>query len=216
MPLKAACFCRYQCNCSIVWRPCDHDAHKFIQAIKGSQLNGWAWIPVGRVSKRLSNQNLPSAVEWFAEFAVAYLARQKIKAPFSLVPIPNSACVSLSARPSAGKLARAIRDRLGEKAGVLDCLRWKRNLGSASKEGGPREPKVLHDNLVVLGKPRKGTTACLIDDVMTSGGHLRACAARLRAQGVEVALAVCVGRTVYDQERDAFDIMEETLEDFNP
>jgi orotate phosphoribosyltransferase len=56
----------------------------------------------------------------------------------------------------------------------------------------------------------------LVDDVVTSGGHLRACAAKLTVDGAGVPLAVCAGRTLYDQEKDAFEIVEESLKDYEP
>jgi orotate phosphoribosyltransferase len=89
-------------------------------------------------------------------------------------------------------------------------------LGSASKQGGPRDSATLYANLTFVEELRKGTTVVLVDDVMTSGGHLKACAAKIRSKGADVVLAICGGRTLYDQDKKAFDIVEEMLVDHKP
>lgn len=103
---------------------------------------------------------------------------------------------------------------------MVDCPRWKRNLGSASKEAGPRDPGTLYNNIAVLKDflrdVDKNTPVLLVDDITTSGGHLRASAAKLREAGLNVTGALCGGRTLYDQEQRAFSIVEEMLDDFVP
>jgi hypothetical protein len=214
MSLQVACFCRYLAARNALWRSEDFDSYKFIQALKGKELNGWCYVPVNSVKKRLSNQNLASAIDWFSIFAVNYLAKKRIVGPVFVVPIPNSSCTaSSSAKPFTRKLASAIRERLGDQGTLLDCLRWKKNLGSASKEGGPRDVETLYGNLVLTANANEEMAIVLVDDVMTSGGHLKACAAKLRAEGAKVRIAVCAGRTTYDQGKPAFCIVEETLDD---
>jgi hypothetical protein len=151
MALRVVSFCRYLCNRSVVWRQCDWNAYKFVHAIKGDQLNGYAYVPVRNLQRRLSNQNLASAIEWFAGFAAERILQENIRGLITLIPVPNSGCTSSSsAKPSTRKLARAICEQLGDKAIVLDCLRWKKDLGSASKQGGPREAAILYSNLETL------------------------------------------------------------------
>jgi hypothetical protein len=216
MPLPVVCYCRYLANRSIFWRPEDFDSYKFVHALKGHQLNKHCFVPVRGTQRKLSNENLEDAVEWFGIFGADRLAKTNIIGNIAVVPIPSSGCtVSSSVRPPARKLARAVCDSF-QGARLFDCLRWKQNLGSASKEGGPRDASVLYDNLRLMAKPPAGSRVVLIDDVLTSGGHLRACAARLKIGGAHVDLAICGGRTLYHQERRAFDIVEETLDDYDP
>ncbi len=217
MPVTVVCFCRYFAARHTKWRPEDFDAYKFVHALKGKDLNGYGYVPVAGVKKRLSNLNVSSAIDWFAIFVANYLTRKKIKGPFAVVPIPNSSCtVSSSVRPHTRKLAKAICETLGDESEVVDCLRWKKNLGSASAEGGPRDAEVLYGNLVLSAKSDELPTVILVDDVMTSGGHLKASAAKLRKAGANVVIAVCGGRTTYDQDKGAFDIVEEMLTDYTP
>jgi hypothetical protein len=151
MSLIVSSLCRYFANRGLQWRQDDFDAYMWVQAIKGNQLKGYAHVPVQGVRKRLNNQNLASAIDWFGTMAVQELARRKLAEPFLLIPVPNSGCVVDSSNPPrTRKLARAIVDELKDDSLVVDCLRWKENLGSASHGGGPRSPKILYNNLVVL------------------------------------------------------------------
>lgn len=215
MPLKVVCFCSYFAARHTAWRGEDWNSYKFIQALKGRTLNGYAHVPVNGLLRRLSNQNLNSAIDWFAQFAAGQLDSLAIEEPFALIPIPNSNCTSSASRPTTLKLARAIQARLGKRVQVIDCLRWKRNLGSASKEGGPRDPATLYTNLVITERLPAGVNIVLVDDVLTSGGHLVACAARLRKVRSNVVIAVCGGRTTYSQDRPAFEVVEEELPDYD-
>lgn len=62
----------------------------------------------------------------------------------------------------------------------------------------------------------EGDRVALVDDVLVLGGHLRACAAKLRAGGADVVLALCAGRADQMQATDPFAVRCETLDDFAP
>lgn len=231
MALKAVSLCGYLCNVSIPWRKGaggDHDAHDFIKALKDKHFNGYAQVPVCGGLHRLTDDNASEAVQWFGKMAVAYLLEKKIKGPFVIIPVPNSSSlVDSTAKPRTRKLARAIAEQLAKGDHiVLDCLRFRKNQGSANSEGGPREAARIYKNLTTLRgdiaefqrrvEDRENYYVLLVDDVITSGGHLRACAARLKKIGLEVDLIICGGKTVYDQSRGAFEIHEEELDEYEP
>ncbi len=192
-----------------------------MQALKNRALNKHAYVPVRGTNKYLSNANLGDAAKWLGVFVADYLKKRKVTGPFLVVPVPNSDCVASSnTKPRTRKLAKAICDTLADGSAVPDCLRWKKNLGSASDHGGPRETEIPYGNLAVLRDLLKDAddhfSVLLVDDVTTSGGHLRACAARLESKGLSVDIIVCGGKTVYDQNNEAFHTYEYTLEEYEP
>ncbi len=103
---------------------------------------------------------------------------------------------------------------------MLDCLRWKKNLGSARKLQGSRDPRILFANAVLLDEHIKGVSKkaklLLVDDVTTSGGHLRACVAKLKTKGWNIELTLSGGKTIYDQNQPGFHVFEYTLENYEP
>jgi len=223
MPLAVTCFCGYFCNQSIRWRPEDFDSYKWVQALKGRSLNMHAFVPVRGENKRLSNSNLDDAIKWFGVYVADYLKKHKIVGPFLVVPVPNSDSLATSTtKPRTRKLAKAVCDELDDGSTTVDCLRCRRNLGSASKEGGPREAEIIYRNLTVLKdvlraalkSANEGTKVILVDDVTTSGGHLRACAAKLDSEGLTVNYVMCGGKTVYDQDNKAFYTYEYKLDEY--
>ncbi len=91
---------------------------------------------------------------------------------------------------------------------------------TAHQAGGTRDPQELYGRLrLALGKlPPEIGSVILVDDVLASGGHLRAAAAFLADCGAEVVAAVCAGRV--DDSRDGqlepFSMHQDALPDFVP
>ena len=217
MPLEVISFCSYlKTDDYSVWRPQDHNATKFVKALKGEQLNGYAYVPVLGVQCHLSNANLDDSIEWFGHMAAHYMQQNGLEPPFVLVPIPNSSAVSKSPKPRTLKLAKAIAARLGNETKVADCLRWKKAIGSARKGGGTRNARILHENLVLIEELDEELPHIMIDDALSSGGHLQACAAKLQSEGATVTKAFCGGDTVHEPPQDAFAIFRRELDDYEP
>jgi predicted amidophosphoribosyltransferase len=204
------------------WRPEDYDASKFIKAIKGDSLNKYAQVPVRGVRLRLENSNRADAVGWFAQMAADYLTkdfRLNPEASFGLVPVPSSDAVNKAtfsrfpARDLANALAKELQQAGIKRVGLADVLRWTQKLPSARKAGGSRDAGVLLPKLVLTQKLTGFDFYIMVDDVLTSGGHLQACAALVRKNGGQLAGAVCAGRTRQIAVDDPFKPATEELED---
>jgi glutamine phosphoribosylpyrophosphate amidotransferase len=80
---------------------------------------------------------------------------------------------------------------------------------------GTRDAACLYDRLCLAGSVT-GERVVLVDDVLASGAHLRACATKLRAGTAHAILALCAGRADQIQAPDPFAVRCETLNDFEP
>jgi predicted amidophosphoribosyltransferase len=192
----------------------DHNALKFVKAVKGKTFLGYADVPVSGQTKRLNPSNSEEAVEWFGELAAAEISKLKLPGPVILVPVPNSSCTEKNGKePRTALLARAIAGKL-KNAAVWDGLRWTKEMTPTHK-GGTRDPQKLYDNLAVANPLPKGTLV-LVDDVYTKGGHMQAAVARLSEKKAQCSLAVCAGRTVLEAEKKPFAVLKVELEKFTP
>lgn len=196
------------------------DAFKFVKAIKREPFGGWANVPMGGGVRRLDAQNAADATEWFGEWAAEQISSIARMRPVVLVPVPGSKSVDPSDRTfTAYRLADAIvRHCGGADVVVADVLRFAQPMASAHLEGGTRSARLLFRGLrMVSALPFPPRQAILVDDVLTSGGHLRACAAKLVEAGYVVggAGAICAGRTVHDPVERVW-LVDEELEVFDP
>ncbi len=214
--MRVVCFCTYLTDIVSAWRPDDHNAHDFIFAIKGRDFKGYALIPFGGQPQRIDNSNRDRVVEWFGAMAAEYLRTTETEGPISLVPIPGSKCDRQSlGTPRTAALANAISGAFGPGARVCDMLRWKAALASANEQGGSRDPKFLLANLVRTGPVPSGRLI-LVDDVLTSGGHLQAAEALIHAAGHQVEVALCAGRADAVQPANPFAIRVEEIAEYRP
>lgn len=215
MPLRAVC-----CFSHLT----DRDAYsidphfcvkKFVDALKGRTIKKWASIPVGKGPKRLLEQaNAKDAVDWFGEMAADILRNEAIRGRPVLVPFPSSKCDTTIAESKTKRLANAIAARF--QADVADIIRFDAPQPSAHEEGGTRDPEEIYQHLRLQGRILKGRPYILVDDVLTSGGHIRAAAALLAKHGARVVLVI--GGVSADREPAdvPFDRVERELDDFEP
>lgn len=218
MGLSVFCFCTYR-TAGDNFTQADWGALKFIKAIKGKPVNGYAQVPIFGQTKRefLNAATASQAPDWFGRMVANGLRWSKV-GEIVLVSIPNSACdINSSQPPKAFILATAAAAYIGEKAMVADLLRWKTAMVPAH-QGGTRDVDELFRNLELAPNATIPTQPILlVDDVMTSGAHLRAAAAFLRARRATVAGAICAGRA--DNAflgTNAFAIRIEELPDYTP
>lgn len=144
--------------------------------------------PAVRLIAGLKSGATPAAAATMAELLAEALAPPP---PDSvLVPVgPAASRRLLRGLDPAQELALTLGQRLG-----LPVLPLIRRLDRRPQRGRRREAR-LHDppRFQVLGPPPM--RALLVDDVLTTGGTLQACAAALRAAGSATVSAVVFART---------------------
>jgi hypothetical protein len=181
----------------------------FVNAVKRTPVGGFAQLrlPSGK-TVTINRDTASAAPEWFAQFAVNALPWRDVL-PCGLVPIPNSGCHLSSADPPRTlALAEALASEIGPDAAALDLLRWVRPMAKAHRADGTRDPQVLYGRLRVRDRtwPLGGQRLVLVDDVIATGGHIRAAAAFLSDSGAHVMHAICAARA-----NDALNAAESAL-----
>src|SRR4051812_31885497 len=195
MPLPVTTFCAYRTRRNGPWTDRDHAASKFIKALKEQPVSGWAYVPVGKEHVRLDAANAHSAPHIFARQA-AYGMKWDELGALMLVPIPDSSCtVDATDPPRTIKMAVALLRCLEVvDAIVADLLRWNEAMTPAHVGFGTRDPEDLFRRLRLRGPVPPNRRVVLIDDVMASGGHVRAAAGFLGSEGATIVGAISAAR----------------------
>lgn len=190
------------------WTGPDFVAFKFVQALKGNNINGYAWLPRAAGPLRINTADCSAAFTVFGEWGAHQVHQTGVVNP-RLVAVPSSSCLGLGEDDKGRKLVSCIADR-SPGAVVGEMLHWHERLLKAA-DGGSRDPAVLYANLrVQLHVPP--SNIILVDDVVTSGGHLLACARALRSFGHTVEHAICAAQTVWTHPQDIWTVDQRDLE----
>jgi hypothetical protein len=199
------------------WTAAQLGVLRFVQALKKQDLCGTADLCLdsgqqGR--RRLSAENAGDAFDWFAEMVVPLLREELGTTQVVLVPVPDCGCTEDVIHSRTSALATAVA-RLAGAVLVSDVLRWRRRMPSARSGQGPRGPVSIYQNLRLRsGWGPVSRPYVLVDDVVTTGGHLRACAAFLHNHGARVERAICAARSDPEPSDDPFQRRIDELPDF--
>lgn len=215
MPFPLISFCSYLTSSDSPWRGVDYDSSIFVKAVKGTTFKGYANILIDGVPFSLNQQTKDEAVMRFADWAARRLTYFTKDGPIALIPIPGHDTLVTSTTPCrASRIAITIQLRLPSSQ-VVDVLRWDQTMTPSHKQG-PRDPAHLYPHLKALRLPACARRVVIVDDVVTKGGHLQACAAVLRKLGLDPLAAITVGRTTLEQLADPFQVPLEDLPDYDP
>lgn len=185
-------------------------ARNLVKGVKREPFNGYAeWVrqPAGTRVRQYSDE---AGQRLAMQVAVSKLAKLIADAGIvaaTVVPVPSSQTTALGEDFTGARLAVALQQRrpglIAAPALYFDAPQPR------AHEGGERRWNMILPHLrggVGLAEP-----LVLLDDVMTSGGHLRACRRFLQARGHDVAHAFVIGRTVWERPENMFTIAAEIL-----
>lgn len=216
MPLRVHCLMQYLTAHVDEMRSDDYTAQSVVKAVKGKDPGGRRAELTYRGKNYAFGPSDPNgAIRLWIDWAVEQLREiAPSKSAFVLVPVPNKSAIAGSHFdfPTLG-LCRRLSEAFGEKAKVAAELKWDQQLKPA-REGGPRFADQLFPHLRLEISNERGPRI-LIDDVLTSGGHLKACAAKLREIDLDPIGAICCGRTFKHQIDKPFRVPVEVLPDYD-
>jgi hypothetical protein len=196
MPLTVYCCVTYSAVFGVKTQDLWTALH-FVNAVKGTPLAGYACLPLpSGETVRIDRSTWRRAPAWFARMIVPALPWRDL-VPCAVVPVPDARCdLAADRRPRTFALASALALELGPDAVAVDLLRWCRPIECAHRADGSRDPQVLYGRLRMRdrGWPIAGQRVMVVDDVMVTGGHIRAAAAFLADSGARVMCAVCAAR----------------------
>jgi predicted amidophosphoribosyltransferase len=192
MELTAVTFASYRTSVA-GWRKCDYDAHDFVRALTGESINEYAWVRVRGHFRRFDDGNRQEVVQWFGMMVADHLDVHGPEPPYTLVPVPSiHTDLAFTGVDKTMQLAVAIQRQLGCHVCVQDALRFRRPL-LRSRDGGSRTARAIYEQLHVIDASTTLGCVVLIDDVLVTGEHLCACAAKLLGTGKagSVLRAIC-------------------------
>lgn len=193
------------------WRQADYNANKLVKSLKGDAINGYADIrDVDGTWVRINNQSCEPAYRLFRNWGARRLAELN-EGPVVLVPVPSSTCTTFDMVTTPVRMSHALAQASpAGQASVGQWLRFNEPMQS-SRTGGTRRRAALRENLR-LSDAFAAARVVLVDDVKTTGSHLRACADVLRDAGATVETVIVAGTTVWEQHATPFLLDPEDLE----
>ena len=173
-------------------------------------MNGYSHVTdIDGVSRKISDDHRTNAFSVFAKWAARQLASLNIP-NLAIVPIPSSSHVDPNANFTARKLCAAINAVVGHAYEVIPCL-TQREAVTGSSKGGSRKFTDIRDNLVCHVN-LDGRNVVMIDDVVTSGNHMKACAMILRDNGAVVGYGIAAAKTIWERPASMWAVPVENID----
>ncbi|MEG3148407.1 phosphoribosyltransferase [Sphingomonas sp. ZT3P38] len=206
--------CYYRGN-SETWttkfRKEDWAARNLVKAIKHEDFKGYSDIKTGNSTIRIDNT--VSGRNRALNAVAGALANKISQAGYqnaAVIPIPSSSHVNPNAVFTGRRIAEAIRAKNGAFVST-PVLYFDEPLQKSAGGGGTRNAGAIQAHLR-LANCQLPPSVVLLDDVCTTGGHLKAAARFLAEHGVEVQDAFVIGRTVWEQPDNMFAVQTEEMQ----
>lgn len=176
-------------NMNSSWGNQEHCARAAVYSLKSREIRSFNNVPPQAPTFTIdSSTSSRDTAEWFAEYALQHPSFADLNlGRFELVPVPSKSRRSMDdpAGP-AGLIAEAIARRMGPNISVTDCLYFAKHMES-SRSGGTRCPDALAEGMGFDGMLGVLHPAVIVDDVVTTGGHILAARQVLADHGVPLA-----------------------------
>ena len=196
------------------WTDKHYRARNLVKAVKREAFRGFSnWSITGATPQRLRVDDTPEGQANALKIACLLLAKRLVDAEIDqadVVPVPSSQHVRIGEEFTGSRISDALQ-------AVHGGMRSRPVLRFATPQQKSHDEGSRNPNLILPHLRSASVTALkrvvLLDDVMTSGGHLRAARRHLTARGVDVIGAIVIGRTVWERPDDMFNMPAEDLAD---
>jgi len=194
------------------WEQAHWKARNLVKGVKREPFNGysdWTALPARKVVRQYSDAAGQRLALVVAGSKLVDLFDKAGIAAATVVPVPSSQTTTPGDDFTGARLARAIEGRRSTLV-AAPVLHFDAPQPKAHDGGGERRWNMILPHL--RGGLGLAGPIVLLDDVMTLGGHLRACRRFLQAQGHQIDHAFVIGRTLWDRPANMFSIPAEDLQ----
>ncbi len=202
----------YRADVGSKWRRADYNVRNLVKSLKGEPFKGYSDVKFAGKDYRITAADSAPAYELWSRWAADGLAKL-YRVDVIVVPVPASDQVKYVQDTAPVRMANSLAALMPRQVAVGHLLRHKAKQQRAHTEGGTRNPDLIQKTLDcrVTSADAK-LPIVLIDDVMTTGGHLIAAARMLREHGASVERVLVAGRTKWEAVADPYKVPPEDIE----